>query len=57
MHDMLVKLYAIPGIDDALALCAARGVTVVTVGGVRAPVRGHRAPRIGRAAVKVGSRA
>ena len=28
MHDMLVKLYAIPGIDDALALCAARGVTV-----------------------------
>ena len=28
MHDMLVKLYAIPGIDDALAVCAARGVTV-----------------------------
>jgi len=28
MHDMLVKLYAIPGIEDALAACAARGVTV-----------------------------
>ena len=28
MHDMLVRLYAIPSIDDALAACAARGVTV-----------------------------
>jgi GNAT superfamily N-acetyltransferase len=28
MHDMLVRLYAIPGVDDALAACAARGVTI-----------------------------
>jgi GNAT superfamily N-acetyltransferase len=28
MHDMLVKLYAIPSLDDALAVCAARGVTI-----------------------------
>ena len=28
MHDMLVRLYAIPSVDDALAACAARGVTV-----------------------------
>jgi len=28
MHDMLVKLYAIPGVDEALAACAARNVMV-----------------------------
>jgi len=28
MHDMLVRLYAIPSADDALAACARRGVTV-----------------------------
>ncbi len=28
MHDMLVKLYAIPSLDDAVAVCAARGVTI-----------------------------
>jgi GNAT superfamily N-acetyltransferase len=28
MHDMLVKLYAIPSVDDALAACAARGVAI-----------------------------
>jgi GNAT superfamily N-acetyltransferase len=28
MHDMLVRLYALPGLDEALAACATRGVTV-----------------------------
>ena len=28
MHDMLVRLYAIPGVDDPLAACAALGVTI-----------------------------
>lgn len=28
MHDMLVRLYTIPSFDDALAACAARGVTI-----------------------------
>ena len=28
MHDMLVRLYAIPSADEALAACAARGVTI-----------------------------
>lgn len=28
MHDMLVRLYALPGQDEAIAACAARGVTI-----------------------------
>jgi len=28
MHDMLVRLYALPGPDAALAACAVRGVTI-----------------------------
>ncbi len=28
MHDMLVRLYALPGLDEALAACATRGVTI-----------------------------
>jgi hypothetical protein len=28
MHDMLVRLYALPGLDDAVVACAARGVTI-----------------------------
>lgn len=28
MHDMLVRLYAIPGVEEALAGCLARGVTI-----------------------------
>ena len=28
MHDMLVRLYALPSLDEALAACAARGVTI-----------------------------
>ena len=28
MHDMLVRLYALPRLDEAVATCAARGVTV-----------------------------
>jgi len=28
MQDMLVRLYALPGLDDAVAACAARGVTI-----------------------------
>ena len=28
MHDMLVRLYDLPRLDDALASCAARGVTI-----------------------------
>ena len=28
MHDMLVRLYALPGLDEALAACIVRGVTV-----------------------------
>jgi len=28
MHDMLVKLYALPSLDEAIATCAARGVTI-----------------------------
>lgn len=28
MHDMLVRLYALPGLDEAIAACAARGVTI-----------------------------
>ena len=28
MHDMLVRLYALPSLDEAVAACAARGVTV-----------------------------
>ena len=28
MHDMLVRLYALPGIDEAMAACAARGVAI-----------------------------
>ena len=28
MHDMLVRLYAIPSADDALAACAKRGIAV-----------------------------
>jgi GNAT superfamily N-acetyltransferase len=28
MHDMLVRLYALPTLDEAIATCAARGVTV-----------------------------
>jgi GNAT superfamily N-acetyltransferase len=28
MHDMLVRLYALPSLDEAVAACAARGVTI-----------------------------
>ncbi|MEO8305681.1 MAG: GNAT family N-acetyltransferase [Betaproteobacteria bacterium] len=28
MHDMLVRLYALPGLDDAVAACRARGVAI-----------------------------
>jgi GNAT superfamily N-acetyltransferase len=28
MYDMLVRLYALPGLDEAVAECAARGVTI-----------------------------
>ena len=28
MHDMLVRLYALPNLDEAVAACAARGVTI-----------------------------
>jgi GNAT superfamily N-acetyltransferase len=28
MHDMLVRLYALPSLDEALAACAGRGVTI-----------------------------
>ena len=28
MHDMLVRLYAIPTADDAVAACVARGITI-----------------------------
>lgn len=28
MHDMLVRLYAIPSADEAIAACAGRGVTI-----------------------------
>lgn len=28
MHDMLVRLYALPGLDEAMAACAARGVAI-----------------------------
>lgn len=28
MHDMLVRLYALPGLDDAVVACAARGVAI-----------------------------
>ena len=28
MHDMLVRLYALPSLDEAVAACSARGVTV-----------------------------
>jgi GNAT superfamily N-acetyltransferase len=28
MHDMLVRLYALPSLDEAIATCAARGVTI-----------------------------
>jgi hypothetical protein len=28
MHDMLVRLYALPSLDEAVASCAARGVTI-----------------------------
>lgn len=28
MHDMLVRLYALPGLDEAVAACAVRGVTI-----------------------------
>ena len=28
MHDMLVRLYALPHLDEAVAACAARGVTI-----------------------------
>lgn len=28
MHDMLVRLYALPSQDEAIAACAARGVTI-----------------------------
>jgi GNAT superfamily N-acetyltransferase len=28
MHDMLVRLYALPNVDDSIAACAARGVTI-----------------------------
>ena len=30
MHDMLVRLYALPSQDEAVATCAARGVTIRT---------------------------
>lgn len=28
MHDMLVRLYALPSLDEAIAACAARGITI-----------------------------
>ncbi|MEO8674219.1 MAG: GNAT family N-acetyltransferase [Casimicrobiaceae bacterium] len=28
MHDMLVRLYALPGLDEAMVACAARGVAI-----------------------------
>jgi GNAT superfamily N-acetyltransferase len=28
MHDMLVRLYALPGLDEAVAACASRGVAI-----------------------------
>jgi hypothetical protein len=28
MHDMLVRLYALPSLDEAVVACAARGVTI-----------------------------
>ena len=28
MHDMLVRLYAIPSVEEALAACSTRGVTI-----------------------------
>jgi len=28
MHDMLVRLYALPSLDEAVAACATRGVTI-----------------------------
>ena len=28
MHDMLVRLYALPSLDEAIAACSARGVTI-----------------------------
>ena len=28
MHDMLVRLYALPSLDEAVAACVARGVTI-----------------------------
>ena len=28
MHDMLVRLYALPGLDDAVAACIAQGVAI-----------------------------
>ncbi len=28
MHDMLVRLYALPGLDEAVAACAAQGVAI-----------------------------